>query len=96
MVFVCVCMCVCPSSRAVTASRDVDALLVRVRDEVEVAARDGGDLTAIADANALSVAAGNRLRVAAGGANTLLVAVRAALREIEAEADAERARIAGV
>lgn len=74
----------------------MDALLVRVRDEVEDAARDGGDLAAIADTNAQSVAAGNRLRAAAGGANTLLVAVRAALREIEAEADEERARMAGV
>lgn len=74
----------------------MDALLVRVRDEVEVVAQDGGDLVAIAEANALSVAAGTRLRNAAATASTLLIAVRTALREIEAEADLERERMAGL
>lgn len=69
---------------------------MRVRDEVEHVARDGGDLAAIADANARSAAAGARLRTAAATANTLLVAVRSALKEIEAEVDVEQGRVAGV
>lgn len=83
------------AAEIVTASRDVDALLVRVRDEVQAAARGGGDAAAITAASAASAAAGDRLRAAAAGAAALLAAVRAALREVEADADAERCRLAG-